>query len=508
MSDDRSGRFTLAKQGGITLIGNVLNRGLGFLFIVAVTRLVEPKTFGVFTLGLAIISFALGFSNFNLHRSIDYFVPSYLADQEYGKAKSTLLNASLFGLGGAVLGAILIAVSASLLSEMFDEPTLAYILPLLSVALPLVTINRLLLASFNSIKKLKYRAYTRNLLQPGGRVVFTALLLIGGMGITGLVLGHLLALLLAVSAGILLLVLNTSWIREAEIDSISRRSLLSYSLPLMFAGAIYAMVGQIDFFALGYFRPSADVGIYKVSYLLAGNILIVLRAITPVFKPMISEKKGDTQILRSRYQLATRWIALFTIPPAVTLMLAPQTYLSLLFTPEYALASSSVIVLVGGYLLHTAVGPEGMVLEGLGHTRLTLLNTVLLVMMNSVLDILLIPRLGILGAAAGTAVATTVAVVAGVIEIYYLAGIHPFTADLGKIWLAGIPVVVVGLIFTSMLNSGLVLAILLPVGIAVVYLLSLILTQSFTNEDVEVAAKVDETLGTTVLQSVVVKGNS
>lgn len=508
MSDDRDGTFTLAKQGGITFVGNVLNRGLGFLFIVAITRLVEPETFGAFTLGLAVISFALGFSNLNLHRSIDFFVPGFLADREYGKAKGALLNASLFGLGGSVFGAVLIAISASWLSTIFQEPTLAYILPLLSVALPLATTNRILLASFNSIKKLKYRVYTRNVLQPGGRVLLTTLFLIGGMGITGLVLGHLLALLLAAIGGILLLVLNTPWIREARIDSVSRRSLLSYSLPLMFAGVIYAMVGQIDFFALGYFRPSADVGIYKVSYLLAGNILIVLRAITPVFKPMISEKKDELSVLQSRYRLATRWTALFTIPPALTLILAPQTYLSLLFTPEYALASSSVVVLVGGYLLHTSVGPEGMMLEGLGYTRLTLLNTVLLITTNSVLDVLFIPRLGIVGAAIGTAVATGVAVVAGVVEIYYLVGIHPFTKKLGKIWIAGVPAIVTGLIFTSVLNSSLVLALLLPLGVGVVYLTSLILTESFTDDDVEIAAKVDERLGIDFVKKIVVIGNS
>lgn len=88
MSDENdSGVFTLARQGGITFAGNVLGRGLGFAFVAVATRLVTPSEYGVFTLGLSIVLFVQGFASLNIYRSVDYFVPQFLSDSNYGQAK-------------------------------------------------------------------------------------------------------------------------------------------------------------------------------------------------------------------------------------------------------------------------------------------------------------------------------------------------------------------------------------------------------------------------------------
>jgi O-antigen/teichoic acid export membrane protein len=503
MSGKDSGASTLATQGSITFLGNILGKALGFLFVAVATRLVKPSEYGAFTLSLSIVLFAQGFASLNIYRSVDYFVPQFLADAEYGKAKRALQNVFSIGILSSILGAIILFVLIGDLQTIFNEPQIGEILPYLVLLIPLQTTLRTLVACFNSIKKMKYRVAVRNLLNPLVRTLGAVGLVLAGAGVLGLVGGYLLGVAVAVTFGFLFFFHEAEWIRSAKSESISNYSLLSYSLPLVFAGVIYSLIGQIDYFVIGYFLDSSDVGQYRVAYLLAGNLLIVLRAITPIFKPMIAEDQSNNSLLENRYRLATRWTTMLTLPLVVTLVAAPDAYLSLLFTPEYSVAGMTVVALSIGYMLNASVGPEGMMLEGLGRTRLTLFNTLVLIGINALLNILLVPRFGILGAGVATGVALAAAGIIGVLEIYLLYSVFPFQRHLFLTWVAILPPIVFAYVLISLEFGELLTAFLLPLTVSIIYTFVLRGIGAFTHQDAEVAMKFDEYLGYSIFESIV-----
>jgi len=498
--ETESGIFTLAKQGSITFFGNILGKVLGFLFVATATRLVTPEEYGIYTLALSIVLFIQGFVSLNIYRSVDYFIPQFLSNAEYGKAKVTLRNVFVIGVFSSIVGLTIAFLSRSLIADVFDEPQLVIALAALVLLIPIQTINNILIASFNSIKRMEYRMLMKDLLNPLGRIVAIVVLTTSGMGLIGLAGGYLIGVTFAVFVGLLIFIYKVDWIRESKTDSVSNRALLSYSLPLVLAGVIYSLVGQIDKFVIGYFLGSTEVGQYQVGFLLASNLLIALQAITPIFKPFVAENMTDSILLQDRFRLTTRWVTILTIPPALTLMLAPEPYLSLLFTNQYTTAATAVVALSAGYLLNASFGPEGMMLEGLGHTRLTLLNTVVLVGVNGILDVLLVPVLGILGAGIATGTALTVAGIAGIVEVYYLREIHPFSQRLIRVWAAAILPLIVGIAVISF-TRGFLLVITLPVLIVLSFVVGLRLIGGFTFEDAQVADQFDNRIGYPVVKT-------
>jgi O-antigen/teichoic acid export membrane protein len=335
----------------------------------------------------------------------------------------------------------------------------------------------------------------RNLINPISKISGAVVLIFLGAGVSGLIGGYLFGITVAIICGTVFLFWEADWIRSTAIQSVSNRSLVSYALPLAMAGVVYTIIGQIDTFLIGFFRTSSEVGYYDVAYLLAANLLIALNAITPVFKPMIAEVQSDTQSVRERYKLATRWVTMLTIPPAITLLLAPDVYLGVLFTQEYIVASGATFVLAIGYLLNAASGPEGMVLEGLGYTKVTFLNSVILLGINSVLGVIFIPRLGIVGAGIATAAALGGVGLLGVAELYFLKGFHPFTVKLLRVYAAAIVPVTSGWIFTSVLTDQKLIALSLPILIMICYVIGLRAAGGFTNKDIKVAEKFDNRVG-------------
>ena len=495
MSEEKEkGIFTLAKQGSITFVGNILGAILGFLFIAIATRLVSPKEFGTYTLALSIVLFIQGFVSLHIYRSADYFIPQFLSDGEYGKAKSTLRSILLIGIVSSTVGLIFIFIVRHSIARIFDNSQLAISLSVLMFLIPIETIYRILISSFNGIKRMEYRILIKDCLAPISRMIMIIILITSGLGLMGLVGGHLIGIAITVIVGSLLLFYKVDWIREAQLDPVSNRSLVSYSLPLVLAGVIYSLVGQVDQFVIGYFISSADVGQYQVGFLLASNLLIALRAITPVFKPIVAENMNDNTFLEGRFRLTTRWIAIITIPPGLTLVLAPEPFLSLFFTSQYTEAATAVVALSIGYILNASFGPEGMLLEGLGHTRITLFNTFVLVSVNGILDIVLVPVLGILGAGIATGTALTIAGAAGVAEIYYLRGVHPFSKQLLRVWISAVFPLILGTILIFLLE-GIFLTFILPVFIVLSFLMALRLVGGFTPDDAMIADHLDNQIG-------------
>lgn len=493
---------TLATQGGITLIGRLISKLFGFLFLAVVTRLVSPSVYGVYTLALSIIVVITSLAHLSLHKSLDYFLPQFLDVDQFARARGLLVQVVGYSLGFSIVAAVALWLLADQIANLFNTRGLTALLSVFTLAIPLRTLNDVLMSFYNSIKVLKYRVYTQSITLPSLKFGVVLLLLPYGFDEFGILTAYISGLILAIVIGSALVVKSEDWLRSFELEKVSVRRVMSYSAPLAFAGIIYSIVGYVDFFIIGYFRNPSDVGVYRVSYFLTANLVIFLSSFAPIFKPMIAESKDNSEALQSTYRLATRWATILTFPAAITLALAPITYLTLLFDASYAVTPYVVMILTVGYLVNAGVGPEGMMLEGLGYTRLTLVNTTVMILLNVILDILLVPVIGIVGAAIGTSVAMATAVILAVFEIYYIRDIVPFDTFTARVWSATLPPIAVGFILTSFLGD-LTTALVLPPVVSLCYILMLRVVGGFAPEDRTVAERIDKLTGYVVFQRIV-----
>lgn len=499
---DDEGHLTLATQSGVTFGGNLVKKLFGFVVVAVITRLVSPGVYGLFVLATSIVLFVQMFAIAGLPKAIDYYVPQYANKGEYGKARGILLQVVGLVLLTSFTVAVALFLAAEPLAELFGEPSLQVPLELLSAALPLLALYNVLLASFNAMKRLRFRVYVRDVTRPLVRLTVTALLLgLFGLGVLGLIVGYLAGLAVCILVGVVLLYRRGDVFRRGPPEWTPYPELLWYSLPLALAGVIYVVMGQIDYFVVGYYLQSDSVGIYRVGYMLASNLLIIFSSLAPVFKPLIAEVRSDDELVTRRYRTATRWAVALTLPLLYVAVLGASTYLSLIFTPQYAEADVVVFVLAMGYLVSIVCGgPGGSLLQGLGYSRLVFLNTSLLFVTNIVVDLLLVPRIGILGAGIATASALTVAGVAAMTELYTVRRIHPFTPSLARVVLVSLPSAAAGAAVVLFVPNQPLVAVLLPVVVLAVYGVSLRLGDAVTTEDVRIAGQISPRLRTTVLE--------
>ena len=485
-----TGDQTMAEQGGVTFAGELIKKGFGFLVVAVITRLVSPGVYGLFVLSTSVLHLTQVFASAGLHRAIDYFVPQYLDRDEPGRARGVTIQVfGLLLLTSTVTG-IGLFFAADTLAAAFDEPGVATGLRMLAVALPLLAIFNGLMGSYSGIKRLKYRVYVRDITRPTIRLIATVGLLLVGFGLVGIVGGYIIGLAVGILLGIVLLARHDT-LKHGTMSFTPLREILWYGVPLALAGVIYVVMGQVDYFVVGYFMGSEDVGVYRIGYMLAANLLVFFSSLAPIFKPLIAETRQDRDAVAERYRTATRWVLALSLPAAAILVLGAETYLSLIFTPQYTAASGVVLALVVGYLVSvTAGGPDGALLQGLGYSRLVFFNSALLLIANVVFSVLLVPRYGILGAGLGTMLALTLSGTAALFELYHYQRIHPFTRELGLVVVAWLPALAAGALVVAASSSDAVVAVVLPVAVIGTYAVAGRALGVVTPADVEIAEQV------------------
>ena len=155
---------------------------------------------------------------------------------------------------------------------------------------------------------------------------------------------------------------------------------------------------------LGLLAEPAEVGIYFAAVrvmTLAGYVYYAFMLISSR-EFSLARAERDNDALQARVLYATRWTFLLTVP-AVGVMVVAGYPLLFLFGPDFTAAWPAMAVLGLGLIARASVGQAGDLLVVLGHQRENLVAAAMSLGLNIVLTLALVPVLGILGAAVGTA---------------------------------------------------------------------------------------------------------
>jgi len=189
----------------------------------------------------------------------------------------------------------------------------------------------------------------------------------------------------------------------------------------------------VDTLLLGALRKPTEVAVYGlVVRLLTANAAILL-AVVQILGPFAAQlvERRDVEGLRRVLQTATRWVTMLSGPFLALLLLLGTRLVTALHQPG-VMARHAVPILCAAFLVDAMTGPVAQVLTMSGRPALNFANNAGGLAVNIALNLLLIPRFGIDGAAIAWAVAILGINAARLIEVRLLLGIGPFGPSLWK----------------------------------------------------------------------------
>jgi O-antigen/teichoic acid export membrane protein len=387
---------------GISFILGMIGYVLMFFFKLITARHFGPADFGMYEMVITIISVLIVFSSLGLTDGITRFVPYYNEKKEYSKIKGLLRFTFIIQfISGLIFGGLLYLLSSKITLLFNFSENFTRMLKIISFFIPLFIINTSLINSLKARKKIFESLVPQN--------VFQKIVLLLGVLIIYL---YNLDVFWLVCFLILSYIINFIYLffKFKKIYSYFKfktvfkyKEWLFFSIPLLFTGVLVFFMNWTDNFIIGYYLESSDLGIYSIAYSLASYIFFFPSLTSGIFSPVLTELfvKNKT-LFQDIFFKVKSWIFIASVFISLPLIIFSKEVLSILFGKEFVIGQNALIVLSICFMISTYFFFNNTIITINKNTKYILYNSLIFLSLNLILNLILIPLLGIFGAAIST----------------------------------------------------------------------------------------------------------
>lgn len=417
-----------AKGGGFLAAGTLFAFGSRFVLAFFLARLLGAEQYGTYQLAISAAVIVASISTIGLDSTMVRYIAMYDGLEDDKRLWGTLQ----IGIAFSVLTSILLSIGLYALARpvaigLFREPELARFLQLFSVFIPFSTLSSVLLDAARGFKRMDYSALAENVVLFVSRMALIGLLAISGLDAYKAVIAFGLSDVAVAISLIYLLNKEFSLRRSWRQSRYEFREIFWFALPFWMSGLLSKFRKNIQTLLLGTLNTVTSVGIFSIASKVNLVGRIVYRSTLASVKPFLAALYGqenEAQMARL-YKTTTRWTFTANLPLFLVMVLFPAELLSI-FGRSFAAGASALAVLACAELLNAATGICGSIIDMTGYTKMKLANSVIWVVLISVTNVLLIPRWGVLGAAAAELIAMGTVNVLRVLQVWFIFGMHPY----------------------------------------------------------------------------------
>jgi O-antigen/teichoic acid export membrane protein len=395
------------RTAGFAYAIRVASAAAVYLAQIALARWMGNSEFGLYVYVWTWVLLVGDFIHLGLPLAAQRLIPSYSAAESHDRLRGFIFGAWRLAFGCAIAGALAGAGAVKMLESALD-PNLIWPLYLACLTLPFFTLSIVLDGIARNYNWIGLALAPHFLLRP-----LVILVLVAGAYVAGLPSNA--------TTAMTIMVIATSAMAAVQLVLISRRlanivapgarryelkTWLATSVPMILVWGFYTVLTYTDIIVLQQFRPPADVAHYygAARTLLLVSFVYFSVAAAAAHRFTAYHLAGDREGLEAFVASTVQW----TFWPsllATVLILALGWPLLRLFGPSYVAAYPVMFVLAIGLLARASVGPAERLLNMLDAQRICAAVYAAAFAINLIGCIVLVPRLGIMGAAVATSLA-------------------------------------------------------------------------------------------------------
>lgn len=470
-----------ALVGGGDLIGNI------FFYVnsVIITRTIGAELYGLFFLGNIIALIGSMISRLGLDYAILRFVALFKGKAQETRILNTIKSALLICIIASVAIVILIVIMSPLLANViFRKPQLVTVIMILAIGIPFTNIISMVVNLFLGLKEVKYKVIIENLLLPLIKLTLIILFFYKGLRLNGVLYATVISSFAVAIYCLVFIYHRFPALRKAGYKD--KKPLLSFSLPIMGETILNYIISWVDILILGYFATSTDVGILGIIYRISIVLVFVQYSFNAIFSPMISELHGKNKLndLERLFKLQTRWAFSLTLPFLILLIIFPD-YIMRVFGETFVSGALALAIIGVGRFFDTVVGASGLMIMMVGKPKINTINSLIILVMKIILNIILIPKYGLIGAAISAALTIALIDIFRVCEVYYILKIHPYNRKFLKPIIAAIASVALFFLTWQLIQTKFagIFDIILPASVFLLFYFGILFTLKLDAED-------------------------
>jgi len=388
-----------------TFFGGVGEFLLGIMITPVLVRVLGQTGYGDFAVIISIVGFLILFIDAGTTAGLRKYLPEQ-RDEKWEEHvfgfffRLGLLIAGIFSTVLIFLAAS--GIAASIFSERFE--IYFYLIAAYFVVEVLFLTARGTLMGFG----LEHRSEPLVVFRKFTFAVFGIGLAYLGFGVVGVVIGDLIGALLAAFVGLYVLrsrVNFTAPLRRSP-ETLPTKEFMSFNYGSLLLGLLLSSLYHVDILMIQYFLGSDETAIYKSALVVAEFLWFAPFAIQLVFVQSAASMwaEGDYNRITSLASTTTRYVSIFTLLLAIGVAVLAEPFLRVYFGPQFTAGATPLLILIPGALGFAIARPMLAIGQAKGDLRPLIVGTGGAAAVNLLLNGLLIPSYGILGAAAATSI--------------------------------------------------------------------------------------------------------
>ena len=504
----------VAKGSIIVYLGSLMSAFLIFAGRLTIIRYWSQSEYGVFSLALVIITIISFIASLGMVEGTIRSIAYTRGRKDYKKIPELISSSVVISIISSILFGILIFFFSEFIAiNFFSDSSLIDPLRVFAIGIPFLTLIDILVSIFRGFGQVKPTVYFQHILINLLFPIFLFVVIFFDKSVINIYYSYVVSTILV---SILLLIYIYRYTSPKEVFSVSSalsstaKKLVSFSLPLLGSTILFMLVLWTDTLLLGVFRSSSDVGLYNAATPLAQFISFPLFSIGLIYMPVLSElyARGKMDEIRRNYSILTKWLSLTVFPLFLIFFLFADTIVTSLFGQEYIFSANALRILSLGYMIHNLSGSNTSTLIGIGENQFILYSTLVVAILNIILNVILIPIWGIEGAAIATAIALFSTNLLKCIKIYSKIGASPLSRNLIIPSIASIGIILlVYFLLRDIITINFFIVILFLLLYYLIFAGTVLFTRSLDKEDLDLLESIEQKAGVRIrfIENIILK---
>lgn len=416
--DKMSDLRTFFKNTILTFSRQVLSILIGVVTVIIIARVLGPEGQGEYTLLTLFATLLFTFLNFGFNVSSTYYIGKGNIYDEHTIWKTNLIVMSFLSILSILAGGFVIIFLKDLFFSSISTSYLSIMLLILPFFFLLNFVQSIFLG-YQNFDVINISAILTQLLI----LILTFLFLnVFHMNVLGAILAFIISnIIISILLVILLLKKYHLSIKKGVFSIPFAKDAFNYGIKVHISNLVSFFNYRADTFLIAYFSNPLSVGIYNVAVSIAERLWIVSQSVSNVLFPKISSMSNNDEKDYLTTML-TRNVLLISIITSIILVLISDFLILLLFGSAYEDAALPLKILMPGIVFLSVDRILSNDLSGRGKPEMSMYTSITTIILNIFLNIILIPKYGLSGAAFSTSLSYTVAFIIKIIIFKRLTG--------------------------------------------------------------------------------------
>ncbi|PIN86300.1 hypothetical protein COV19_05830 [Candidatus Woesearchaeota archaeon CG10_big_fil_rev_8_21_14_0_10_44_13] len=394
------------RSSAIIFIMSMLAAFLAYLLRLLLARNLTPAEYGLFYSIFSLFGFMAIFRDFGLGSALVKHIAEFNVKKKYQQIKSSIVFVMGFQLVCSfIISSILFLLSDYLAINFFKEPSASLFIRIFALMFFIMPLERVLIYSLQGFQKMVYLSldeFLRMLLI----ISATYVLFIYDKTAASPSIAYLFsqAILFVIYIPLFLKAWPLFLKTKTRITFDLSKKLLHFGLSFTVGLFGLYILSYTDTLVLTYFRPLEEVGWYNVAIPTSKLLLYFTNSLAIVLLPLSSELWAKRRIdkLKIGITLLHKYSFVMIMPLAMVMISFPKLIIKFFFGQAYVNGSIALQILSIGMVLYNVGFINNNILSGIGKPRESTKIIIVASLVNLVLNILFIPKFGIIAAASTT----------------------------------------------------------------------------------------------------------